>query len=218
MTSSRSGPPIALASSATTGHCGRLMPRLEDPTLIVSDAAAFRDWLDLNAYPSGGIWLVLAKKNTTDPTRLTYAQALEEALCQGWIDGQKQSRDGTTFMQRFTPRRRTSLWSKRNVGIAEALIADGRMRPAGLAEIERAKADGRWAAAYSGPAAATVPADLEAAFDANAAARTTFSSLNGANRYAVLYRIETAKRADTRARRIDQLVEMLARGETIHPQ
>ena len=186
--------------------------------MIVPDAAGFRDWLDANKDSSGGVWLVLAKKNTTDPTSLTYAQALEEALRQGWIDGQKRSRDATTFAQRFTPRRRTSRWSKRNVDIAEALIADGRMLPSGLVEIERAKADGRWAAAYSGQAAATVPADLAAALAANAAAGSAFSSLNGANRYSLLYRIETAKRAETRARRIDQFVEMLARGETIHPQ
>ncbi len=162
--------------------------------------------------------MVLAKKGTTDPTSLTYAQALEEALCQGWIDGQKRSRDATTFAQRFTPRRRTSQWSKRNLRIAEELIAEGRMLPAGLAEIDQAKADGRWAAAYSGQAAASVPADLAAALSANPAAEKTFADLNGANRYAVLYRIETAKRAETRSRRIDQFVEMLARGETIHPQ
>ena len=172
------------------------MPRPDAPTLIVSDAAAFRDWLDANKDSSGGVWLVLAKKNTTDPTSLTYAQALEEALCQGWIDGQKRSRDATTFTQRFTPRHRTSRWSKRNVDLAEALIADGRMLPSGLVEIERAKADGRWAAAYSGQAAATVPADLAAALAANAAAASAFSALNGANRYSVLYRIETAKRAE----------------------
>ena len=195
-----------------------LMPRPDVPTLIVSDAAAFRDWLDANRDSSGGVWLVLAKKNTTDPTSLTYAQALEEALCQGWIDGQRRSRDATTFTQRFTPRRRTSQWSKRNVDLAEGLIADGRMLPAGLVEIERAKADGRWAAAYSGQAAATVPADLATALAANPAAGKMFAALNGANRYAVLYRVETAKRAETRARRIDQLVKMLARGETIHPQ
>lgn len=194
------------------------MPRRDAPTLIVSDAAAFRDWLDANRDRSEGVWLVLAKKNTTDPTSLTYAQALEEALCQGWIDGQKRSRDATTFTQRFTPRRRTSRWSKRNVDIAEELIADGRMLPSGLVEIERAKADGRWAAAYSGAAAATVPADLAAALEANPAAEKMFSDLNGANRYSVLYRIEAAKRAETRARRIDEFVEMLARGETIHPQ
>ena len=107
------------------------MPRLDVPTLIVADAAAFRDWLDANKDGSDGVWLVLAKKNTTDPTSLTYAQALEEALCQGWIDGQKRSRDPTTFSQRFTPRRRRSRWSKRNAGIAERLIAEGRMLPSG---------------------------------------------------------------------------------------
>ncbi len=213
--------PAPLGAVAITRQSGQsvwLMPRLDVPTLIVSDAAAFRDWLDANRDSSDGVWLVLAKKNTTDPTSLTYAQALEEALCQGWIDRQKRSRDATTFTQRFTPRRRASQWSKRNVDLAEGLIADGRMLPAGLVEIERARADGRWAAAYSGQAAATVPADLAAALAANAAAGSAFSSLNGANRYSVLYRIETAKRAETRARRIDQLVEMLARGETIHPQ
>lgn len=194
------------------------MAGLEVPTLIVADAAAFRAWLDANHDRSEGVWLVLAKKGVTDPTSLTYGQALEEALCQGWIDGQKRSRDATTFAQRFTPRRRTSQWSKRNVAIAEALIAARRMRPAGRAEVEQAKADGRWAAAYSGQAAAAVPADLAAALAANRAAETMFATLNGANRYAVLYRIETAKRPETRARRIELFVEMLARGETIHPQ
>ena len=194
------------------------MARLDLPILIVADAAAFREWLDADGDGSDGVWLVLAKKNTTDPTSLTYAQALEEALCQGWIDGQKRSRDTATFSQRFTPRRRASRWSKRNVGIAEQLIADGRMLPSGLVEIERAKADGRWAAAYSGQATAAVPDDLATALAGNAAADEMFRSLNGANRYAVLYRIEDAKRADTRARRIEQLVAMLARGETVHPQ
>ena len=208
----------ALADERVIGQSGRRMARLDVPTLIVSDAAAFRAWLDANRDGSEGVWLVLAKKGMTEPTSLTYAQALEEALCQGWIDGQKRSRDATTFAQRFTPRRRTSQWSKRNLRIAEELIAEGRMLPAGLAEIDQAKADGRWAAAYSGQAEASVPADLAAALSANPAAEKMFADLNGANRYAVLYRIETAKRAETRSRRIDQFVEMLARGETIHPQ
>lgn len=190
----------------------------DDQPLIVADAAAFRKWLRANGTTSNGVWLVLAKKGTTDPTSLTYAQALEEALCEGWIDGQKRSRDAATFLQRFTPRRRASIWSKRNVGITAQLIAEGRMRPAGLAEIDRAKADGRWDAAYSGQASATVPDDLAAALAANPDATAMFERLNGANRFAVLFRVETAKRADTRARRIEQLVEMLARGETIHPQ
>jgi uncharacterized protein YdeI (YjbR/CyaY-like superfamily) len=194
------------------------MAQPDESTLTVSDAAAFRDWLVANGTTSDGVWLVLAKKGTTDPTSLSYAQALEEALCQGWIDGQKHSRDAATFAQRFTPRRRASIWSKRNVGITEQLIAQGRMRPAGVAEIERAKADGRWDAAYSGQASAAVPADLAAALADNPAAAAMFERLNGTNRYAVLFRVETAKRADTRARRIEQLVAMLARGETIHPQ
>lgn len=194
------------------------MARLELPALIVADAPAFRDWLAAEGEGSDGVWLVLAKKDTTDPTSLTYALALDEALCRGWIDGQRRARDATTFSQRFTPRRRTSRWSKRNVGIAERLIADGRMQPSGLAEIDRAKADGRWAAAYSGQATATVPDDLAAALAADPAADEMFRALNGANRYAVLYRVEQAKRADTRARRVEQLVAMLARGETIHPQ
>lgn len=194
------------------------MPHPEEQLLIVADAVAFRDWLRANGTVFDAVWLVLAKKGTTDPTSLTYAQALDEALCEGWIDGQKRSRDAATFMQRFTPRRRGSSWSKRNVGIADQLIADGRMRPAGLSEIERAKADGRWAAAYSGQAKATAPDDLAAALAANAEASAMFAALNGANRFAVVYRVETAKRPETRARRVEQLVAMLARGETIHPQ
>ncbi|MFZ4735335.1 MAG: YdeI/OmpD-associated family protein [Bradymonadia bacterium] len=194
------------------------MSRTEEHILIVADADAFRDWLRANGTASDGVWLVLAKKGTTEPTSLTYAQALDEALCEGWIDGQKRSRDAATFVQRFTPRRRASVWSKRNVGIAGQLIAAGRMRPAGLSEIERAKADGRWAAAYSGQANATVPDDLAAALAANPEASAMFATLNGANRFAVLFRVETAKRPETRARRVEQLVAMLARGETIHPQ
>jgi uncharacterized protein YdeI (YjbR/CyaY-like superfamily) len=193
------------------------MSRPDAPTLSVADVAAFRAWLDVNQHSSDGVWLILAKKNTTDPTSLTYAQALEEALCQGWIDGQKRSRDATTFMQRFTPRRRASRWSKRNVGIAERLIAEGRMLPSGLVEIEHARVDGRWAAAYSGQATATVPDDLAAALAANPAAGKMFAELSAANRYAVLYRLETSRRVDTRVRRIDQLVEMLAHGDTINP-
>jgi uncharacterized protein YdeI (YjbR/CyaY-like superfamily) len=194
------------------------MARPEDTTLIVADVVAFRDWLWANGTTSDGVWLVLAKKGTTDPTSLTYAQALEEALCQGWIDGQKQRRDDATFVQRFTPRRRASMWSKRNIGIVQQLVAEGRMQPSGLAEVLRAQADGRWDAAYSGQASAEVPADLAAALAANPKAAEMFERLTGTNRYAVLYRVETAKRPETRARRIEQFVEMLARGETIHPQ
>jgi uncharacterized protein YdeI (YjbR/CyaY-like superfamily) len=188
------------------------------PELIVRDAAAWRTWLAGHHADPVGVWLVLAKKGTEKPTSLTYDQALEEALCHGWIDGQAGRRDEATYRQRFTPRRRRSAWSKRNTGIAERLIAEDRMRPAGHAEVERAKADGRWEAAYAGPASMEVPADLAEALATEPKAQAMFESLNSQNRYAVLYRIATAKRADTRARRIEQFVTMLARGETVYPQ
>jgi len=187
------------------------------PELVVADAKAFRRWLSTH-HGDPGVWLVLAKKGTTDPTTLTYEQALVEALAHGWIDGQRRAFDEATFRQRFTPRGPRSAWSKRNVGLAEQLIAEGRMRPPGLAEVERAKADGRWADAYAGQASIEVPDDLRAALAVSPDAAAMFETLNSRNRYSVLYRIDQAKRADTRARRIEQFVAMLARGETIHPQ
>jgi uncharacterized protein YdeI (YjbR/CyaY-like superfamily) len=190
----------------------------ELPELIVLDPLAWRAWLREHHDDSAGVWLLLAKKGTVQPTSLTYDQALEEALCHGWIDGQVGRRDEATYRQRFTPRRPRSTWSKRNTGIAERLLADGRMHPAGVAELERAKADGRWDAAYAGPAGIEVPPDLAAALDAEPKAQAMFEALTRQNRYAVLYRIATAKRADTRARRIEQFVAMLARGESVHPQ
>ena len=190
----------------------------ELPELIVSDAAAWRDWLGENHSDPAGVWLVLAKKGTEKPTSLTYDLALEEALCHGWIDGQARRRDEATYRQRFTPRRKRSAWSKRNTGIVERLRAEGRMHPAGHAEVERAKADGRWEAAYAGPATIEVPPDLTEALAAEPKAQAMFETLNSQNRYAILYRIATAKRADTRARRIGEFVAMLARGETVYPQ
>jgi uncharacterized protein YdeI (YjbR/CyaY-like superfamily) len=190
----------------------------ELPELVVRDAAAWRTWLAGHHADPAGVWLVLAKKGTEKPTSLTYDQALEEALCHGWIDGQAARRDDATYRQRFTPRRRRSAWSKRNTGIAERLIAEDRMRPAGHAEVQRAKADGRWEAAYAGPASMEVPADLAEALAAEPKAQAMFEGLNSQNRYAILYRIATAKRAETRARKIEQFVAMLSRGETIHPQ
>jgi uncharacterized protein YdeI (YjbR/CyaY-like superfamily) len=190
----------------------------ELPELVVRDAAAWRVWLGENHADPAGVWLVLAKKGTEEPTSLTYDQALEEALCHGWIDGQARRRDETTYRQRFTPRRKRSAWSKRNTGIAERLRAEGRMHPAGHAEVERAKADGRWEAAYAGPASIEVPPDLAEALAGEPKAQAMFETLNSQNRYAVLYRIASAKRADTRARKIEQFVAMLARGETVHPQ
>ncbi len=190
----------------------------ELPELTVEDVDAWRAWLREHHDDASGVWLVLAKKGTERPTSLGYDQALEEALCHGWIDGQTRRRDDATYVQRFTPRRARSAWSKRNVGIAERLLAEGRMHPAGIAEMERAKADGRWEAAYAGSADIEVPPDLAAALAAEPKAQEMFKALNSQNRYAVLYRIATAKRAETRARRIEQFVAMLARGETIYPQ
>lgn len=190
----------------------------ERQTLVVPDVKAWRAWLAKNHSSSTGIWLVLAKKGTVKPTSLTYAAALEEALCFGWIDGQAHGGDDRTYSQGFTPRRKRSVWSRRNTGIAERLVDEARMHPSGIAEMERAKADGRWEAAYAGPAAIEVPPDLAEALSATPKAHAKFATLNSQNRYAVLYRIATAKRADTRARRIEQFVAMLARGETIYPQ
>ena len=191
---------------------------VELPELLLPDAPAWRDWLGEHHDGSPGVWLVLAKKGTSQPTSLTYEQALVEALCHGWIDGQVGRRDESTYRQRFTSRRPRSAWSKRNTTIAERLIAEGRMHAAGIAEVERAKADGRWQTAYQGSAGIEVPPDLVDALAAEPKAQAMFERLTRQNRYAILYRITTAKRADTRARRIQQLVAMLARGETIHPQ
>jgi uncharacterized protein YdeI (YjbR/CyaY-like superfamily) len=190
-----------------------------DPApLVVADADAWRRWLDEHHAQSTGVWLLLSKQGTTHPTSLTYDEALEEALRYGWIDGQLRRADDTAYSRRFTPRRGRSAWSKRNVAIIERLIGEGRMHPAGLAEVERAQADGRWDAAYAGSKTIEVPADFAAALRADPQAQATFEKLSNQNRYSVLYRIQTAKRPETRSRRIGQFVEMLARGETIHPQ
>lgn len=186
--------------------------------LIVPDADAWWLWLAEHHALSNGVLLVLARKGTTQPTQLTYDQALEASLCHGWIDGQVQRRDQATFRQRFTRRRARSIWSKRNVGIAERLVAEGRMQPAGAAEMERARRDGRWEAAYDGPRTIAVPDDLAAALEATAPARATFEKLNSQNRYAILLRLSTARQAETRARRLEAFMAMLARGETIYPQ
>lgn len=186
--------------------------------LIVADAAAWRAWLAANHDRADSVSLVLAKKGVTEPTNLDWDGALEEALCFGWIDGRRNSRDATTFLQRFSPRRKQSSWSARNVGIVERLIAEGRMQEAGQGEIDRAKADGRWDKAYAGPATVTVPDDLAAALAANPDAGAMFEVLTSQNRFAVLFRIDQAKKAETRARRIEQFVDQLARGETVYPQ
>lgn len=187
-------------------------------TLVVADVAAWRAWLDEHEDESDGVWLTLAKKGTTTPTTLTYVQALDEALCSGWIDGQTKSVDDATYLRRFTPRRARSMWSKRNVEHIARLIGESRMRSRGHDEIERAKADGRWEAAYAGSATMEVPDDLVAALDEDESARSTFETLNAQNRYSVLHRITTARTPETRQSRLDRLVAMLAAGETPHPQ
>ena len=188
------------------------------PELLVGDAGAWRRWLSAHHAESEGVWLVLAKKGTVDPTSVSYDEALDEAICFGWIDGQLGRRDATTFRRRFTPRRARSPWSQRNATIAERLMAEGRMHPSGEDEVRQAKEDGRWEAAYAGQASIEVPEDLAVALRADPRAQAMFETLTSANRYAILYRVGNAKRPETRSRRIAQFVEMLARGETIHPQ
>jgi uncharacterized protein YdeI (YjbR/CyaY-like superfamily) len=159
--------------------------------------------------------LKIAKKGTGIPT-VTHLEALEEALCFGWIDGQRKSFDHEYFLQRFTPRRKRSRWSQVNCASAERLIATGRMRPAGLEQVEAAKADGRWGAAYEPQSRASVPDDLQRALDANPKAKAFFETLRGQNRYAILYRINEAKRPETRMKRIADYVAMCADGRTLH--
>lgn len=194
----------------------------EQPELVVPDAAAWHEWLAANHADPTGVWLALAKKaafsDPDPPTTLTYAEALDEALCHGWIDGQARRRDELTTFQRFTPRRARSPWSTRNVSHVARLTEEGRMHAAGFAEVERAKADGRWEAAYAGPATAVVPDDLAAALAASPAASAMFERLTSQNRYAILHRLGQLKRAETRTRRIGEYLAMLERGETIYPQ
>jgi uncharacterized protein YdeI (YjbR/CyaY-like superfamily) len=154
----------------------------------------------------------------THPTKLSYDEALDEAICFGWIDGQLGRRDGATFYRRFTPRSSRSAWSQRNVAIAERLITSGRMHESGNAEVQKAKSDGRWEAAYAGQRVATVPDDLKKALAANPRAQATFDSLTSGNRYSIIYRVESAKKTETRNKRVEQCVEMLVRGESLHPQ
>lgn len=182
------------------------------PTLSFESQDAWAAWLEKQHSSSDGIWIKIAKKASGIPT-VTYAEAVEVALCYGWIDGQMKRVDDDYFVQKFTPRRARSKWSKVNIGKVEELIAAGKMKPAGLAEIERAKTDGRWDAAYDSPRTATVPPELEEALEKQPAAKETFGTLTSSQRYSILYSIQDAKRPETRARRITKFVEMLARGE-----
>jgi uncharacterized protein YdeI (YjbR/CyaY-like superfamily) len=186
------------------------------PVLPFADADAWEAWLVANA-DAKGVWLKIAKKDSGHAT-VTYAEALDVALCHGWIDGQKRGFDAAWFLQRFTPRRAKSLWSKINVGHVERLVAAGRMRDGGLREVEAAKADGRWDAAYDGGRSMEVPPELAKALSLakHRKAKAFFETLNAANRYAVCWRVQTAKKPETKAKRVETLVAMLARGEKLH--
>lgn len=182
----------------------------------VKSKAAWERWLDKHHLDAPeGVWLRLFKKGHAGAT-LTYADAVEVALCFGWIDGQAKREDESSRLQRFTPRRRRSGWSKVNTERAERLVAAGRMRPAGAREIEAAKEDGRWGRAYDPPSTATIPDDFLAALGKNKKAAAFFATLNKGNTYSVAYRLQTAKTPETRARRIRAMVEMFARGEKFH--
>ena len=188
-----------------------------EPTLLFATIEDWENWLEAQPADSPGLWLKIAKKGCETPS-IDYATALESALCFGWIDGQKRPLDESFFLQRFTPRKPRSRWSKINRDKVTALIESGRMRPSGLSEVERARQDGRWDAAYESQSVATVPEDLQAALDADPRAAEFFATLDSANRYAVLYRVQEAKRASTRAARIEKFVAMLHAHETIHPR
>jgi uncharacterized protein YdeI (YjbR/CyaY-like superfamily) len=185
------------------------------PILPFPTQKDWADWLRKNHVKSSGIWLKLAKK-VAGTQSVTYAEALETALCYGWIDGQKKSFDESWWLQKFTPRGAKSIWSKINKAKAEHLITNGHMKPAGLQAVERAKQDGRWDAAYDSPSSANVPPDFQGRLNKSAKAKAFFATLDSANRYAILFRIQTAKKAETRARRIDQFIGMLERKEKLH--
>ncbi len=173
-------------------------------------------WLAKNHATSSGVWLKLAKK-ASGIRSVTYDEALEVALCYGWIDGQKKSHDETSWLQKFTPRGARSIWSKVNTEKAQRLIESGQMKPAGLKAIESAKQDGRWDAAYAPQSKAAVPDDLQVELDRNARAKAFFATLDSRNRYAILHRIHTARKAETRAKRIEQFVRMLENREKLYP-
>lgn len=185
------------------------------PRMSFKSRAAWEKWLAANHASSEGVWLVFAKKGAETPT-ISRADTLEVALCYGWIDSQAKSIDDASWQQRFTPRRARSKWSQINCRAAEQLIESGLMRSAGLAQVERAKADGRWERAYASPRKIEVPEDLRKSLDRSPKARRAFEELDAQNRYAILFRIHDAKRAETRARRIEQFVQMLREGKTIY--
>jgi uncharacterized protein YdeI (YjbR/CyaY-like superfamily) len=187
----------------------------EDPILTFACAECFDAWLVKHGAKKTGVWLRIAKAKSGQ-TSVSYAEAIDIALCHGWIDGQKKPLDEAWWLQRFSPRSARSIWSKINREKVQRLVEAGRMKPAGQAEIDRAKADGRWEAAYDGASTMAVPDDLLKALGANPPAAAFFEKLDSTNRYAILFRLHHAKRAETRARRLAQFVDMLARGEVLH--
>ncbi len=213
----RDGHRVAAGISQQTEEDATGLPRNEHlPIMEFATREDWRAWLEGHHATSRGVLLLIARKGSGRQT-VSYAEALDVALCYGWIDGQKQRHDDSGWLQKLTPRGARSVWSKLNRERAEALIGSDQMRPPGLAEVARAKADGRWAAAYDSQSTAAVPADLQAALAAHPTAKAFFATLNGANRYAILWRLQTAKLAETRARRLRQFVEMLERHEKLHP-
>ena len=197
---------MSAAQKSTTDH----------PVILFAEPQAWDCWLDEHQAESAGVWLRLAKKGAAI-TSISYAEALDVALCYGWIDSQKKSHDEASWLQKFTPRGAKSIWSKINRDKVEALISNGQMKPAGLAAIDQAKQDGRWDAAYDSARNATVPNDFQAALDENPRAKAFFETLKRGNRYAILFRLQTAKKAETRLKRIQQFITMLENHETVHP-
>jgi uncharacterized protein YdeI (YjbR/CyaY-like superfamily) len=185
--------------------------------LTCRSRAEWAKWLATHHAKADGIWLRFFKKSS-DVVAVSRPDALDEALCYGWIDGQAKKLDDTSWLQKFTPRRKKSIWSKINVGHATRLIDAGRMKPAGLREVERAREDGRWAAAYDSPSSSEMPGDFLAALSRNKRATAFFQTLNKANRYAITWRLQTAKKPETRERRMKAIVAMLAKGQAFHPQ
>lgn len=192
------------------------MPTSSDlPVLAFASQSKWADWLAKNHDTSDGLWMKVAKKDSGIPS-VTIVEALDMALCYGWIDGQRGSFDDKYYLQKYTPRRPKSTWSKINVEKVKRLIASGQMQPAGLKAIEAAKADGRWEKAYDGQRTMTVPKDFQAALNKNKKAKAFFETLNSVNRFAILFRIHNVKKAETRTRKIKQFIEMLENNEKIY--
>jgi uncharacterized protein YdeI (YjbR/CyaY-like superfamily) len=210
------------ATARHVGTCrpGASVPRVSagesNPVMFFSSPRTWERWLSDNHARADGVWIRIAKKGSPIAS-VRYPEVLETALCFGWIDARREALDGQHFLQRFTPRRPRSKWSLINRETAERLIAEGRMHPAGAAEVERARADGRWQAAYEGQRRSTVPEDLQRELDARPQAKAFFAALSSQNRYAIVYRLADAKKPDTRARRLEKFVAMLEAGEAIHP-